>query len=236
MRTAALPDVVLRLLHTVKWQSSPTHTNSTDTRSWGCDAILNFRSGGTNFLHLQGSNPRYHGILTIIKFSDLTKFCHIFITSPSYSISNVCIRLINVMTSKTGHTEFARSFCSRFPLSTAPCEVRWRFCGAHHEGVWAAGQVWTSATDEVSGQLQAPAALALVPVEKETEWVPEPVWTLRRTEKYLVPVENRISTRQVYTCIVEFGFALLQLFESRSVIHNDSQTYLPTEEELKFLE
>jgi hypothetical protein len=49
---------------------------------------------------------------------------------------------------------------------------------------------------QVSGQLQAPAALPpqkvrLVPIEQEDGWVPEPIWTLWRGEESLFPAENR---------------------------------------------
>jgi hypothetical protein len=42
---------------------------------------------------------------------------------------------------------------------------------------------------EISGQLQAPVALTPgkeppVPIGDEAGWAPEPVWTLRRREKY----------------------------------------------------
>jgi hypothetical protein len=37
----------------------------------------------------------------------------------------------------------------------------------------------------VSGQFHAPAALPSVPVGKEIEWTPEPVWTMLRRENSL---------------------------------------------------
>jgi hypothetical protein len=51
---------------------------------------------------------------------------------------------------------------------------------------------------EVSGQLHVPAALLpgkepLVPIEEESGWAPEPVWTQCRREKFPAPTENRTS-------------------------------------------
>jgi hypothetical protein len=56
---------------------------------------------------------------------------------------------------------------------------------------------------EVSGQLHAPAALAVreeppppIPIAYEAEWAPEPVRTLWREKKFLTAVGNRTPVVQ----------------------------------------
>jgi hypothetical protein len=55
---------------------------------------------------------------------------------------------------------------------------------------------------EVSGQLHIPAALpqgerAHVTTGEGAGWVAEPVWTLRRNEKFLIPTGNRTTAVQI---------------------------------------
>jgi hypothetical protein len=60
---------------------------------------------------------------------------------------------------------------------------------------------------KVGGKLHSLAALFLgkeppVPIGYEAGWVPEPLWTLARREKSLVPAGNRTFNRPAFVIMV----------------------------------